>query len=60
MEHSLPLWVVEMIGILLLTFILIALLDIIKTLDRIDHRLRGENDADPHVNHEGRQDNIRP
>jgi len=49
-----------MIGILLLTFILIALLDIIKTLDRIDHRLRGENDADPHVNHEGRQDNIRP
>jgi hypothetical protein len=60
MEHSLPLWVVEMIGILLLTFILIALLDIIKTLDRIDDRLRKANDADAHADHEVRQDSIRP
>ena len=52
MEHLVSGPVPALLGLLLLTFILLLLLDINKVLGRIEEHLKEANDADPHVAHQ--------
>ena len=60
MEQSLPIWLVQLIGMMLGLLVFFALLDIMKKLDRIADRLKEANEANPNIAHKRYLNNLVP